>query len=116
MTLSIGAPVWGVQDIDRSVAFWTRALDYVPRDEPQSDWASLVPRDGDGVQLSLMLVSSRAEDRRRHHLDLFADDREAEVERLLGLGAGSVEWNYEEGADYVVLSDPDGNLFCVVQR
>ena len=103
MSLSIGAPVWGVQDIARGVAFWTRALDYVPRDEPQDDWASLVPRDGDGVQLSLMLVSSRAEDRRRHHLDLFADDREA-------------DWEYEEDADYVVLSDPDGNLFCVVQR
>ncbi|WP_138944805.1 VOC family protein [Plantibacter sp. M259] len=116
MSLSIGAPVWGVQDIDRSVAFWTRALDYVLRGEPQSDWASLVPRDGDGVQLSLMLVSSRAEDRRRHHLDLFTDDREAEVVRLLSLGAGSVEWEYEEDADYVVLSDPDGNLFCVVQR
>lgn len=116
MSLSIGAPVWGVQDIDRSVAFWTRALDYVLRGEPQSDWASLVPRDGDGVQLSLMLVSSRAEDRRRHHLDLFTDDREAEVVPLLGLGAGSVEWEYEEDADYVVLSDPDGNLFCVVQR
>jgi hypothetical protein len=116
MSLSIGAPVWGVQDIRQGVAFWTQALDYVPRDEPQEDWASLVPRDGDGVQLSLMRVSSPAEDRRRHHLDLFTEDREAEVERLLGLGAGPVDWDYEADADYVVLSDPDGNLFCVVQR
>jgi len=116
MSLSIGAVVWGVEDIGRSVRFWTEALGYRPREEPQDDWASLVPRDGSGVQLSLQLVSSRAEDRRRHHLDLYADDREAEVERLLGLGAGSVDWDYEEDADYIVLSDPDGNLFCVVQR
>ena len=52
---------------------------------------------------------------RRHHMDLFADDRDAEVERLLALGATRKPWNYEPGADYTVLLDPDGNPFCVVQ-
>jgi catechol 2,3-dioxygenase-like lactoylglutathione lyase family enzyme len=49
-----------------------------------------------------------------HHLDLYADDQQAEVARLIGLGASEVEWDYEDGADYVVLADPDGNRFCVV--
>jgi len=40
----------------------------------------------------------------------------AEVERLLELGAGRVDWRYPEGADYVVLADSDGNTFCVVQK
>jgi hypothetical protein len=39
----------------------------------------------------------------------------AEVERLLKLGAQHVNWRYPKGADYVVLADPDGNKFCVVQ-
>ena len=52
---------------------------------------------------------------KRHHMDLFTDDQEQEVERLLKLGADRVEWKYEPVADYVVLADPDGNTFCVVQ-
>ena len=49
---------------------------------------------------------------------LYHDTQEAmdaEVERLLRLGATRKDWNYEPDADYVVLQDPDGNPFCVVQ-
>jgi len=31
------------------------------------------------------------------------------------LGARRKPWNYEQDADYVVLEDPDGNPFCVIQ-
>jgi hypothetical protein len=65
------------------------------------------------VQLSLNKVTSAKP--KRHHLDLFTENQAGEVERLLNLGATRVEWNYEPGADYVVLADPDGNTFCVVQ-
>lgn len=83
--LEIGAVVWGVRDIPRSVAFWSAALHYRLKYPASDDWAVLVPEDGDGVQLSLSKVSSpRA---RRHHLDLFTEDQRAEVERLLALGA-----------------------------
>jgi hypothetical protein len=41
-------------------------------------------------------------------------DQPTEVERLVGLGARRVEWTYPQEADFVVLADPDGNLFCVV--
>ncbi|GAB2703694.1 VOC family protein [Microbacterium marinum] len=110
---SIYSIVWGVRDITRAVEFWTAALDYVPKREPGDDWASLVPREGTGVQLSLMLVGS--DKPQRHHLDILAEDRTAEVERLVALGATTVDdWDYEDGADYIVLRDPDGNTFCVV--
>lgn len=113
---TIGAVVWGVRDVPRAVEFWTAALDYVPRADPSDDWASLVPPEGRaGVQLSLKLTESAAP--HRHHLDLYSDDQAAEVDRLLALGASTVDdWDYEEGADYVVLTDPDGNAFCVVQK
>lgn len=50
------------------------------------------------------------------HLDLYARDQGAEVERLVALGARRVEdWPYpDEPHDFVVLQDPDGNRFCVV--
>lgn len=112
--IEIGAIVWGVTDVARAVEFWSRALDYKLKYPPSEGWAILVPREGEGVQLSLNKVSSPKA--RRHHIDLFTDDREKEVERLLALGAARKPWQYEPGADYVVLQDPDGNPFCVVQR
>ncbi|RYG32350.1 VOC family protein [bacterium] len=114
--LRIGSIVWGVKDVPSAIAFWSVALDYRPREEPSDDWAVLVPESGMGVQLAIKLVSSEAKDRQRHHLDLYALDQTAEVERLIGLGAQRVEWRYEEDADYVVLADPDGNRFCVVGK
>jgi hypothetical protein len=41
-------------------------------------------------------------------------DLQTEVERFIALGAQRVEWEYPPDADFVVLADPDGNLFCVI--
>jgi catechol 2,3-dioxygenase-like lactoylglutathione lyase family enzyme len=114
--LSIGSIVWGVRDVPGAIQFWCEALDYRPLREPSDDWAILVPNEGQGVQLAISIVSSDAESHQRHHLDLYADDQQAEVQRLLGIGARRVEWRYPENADYVVLADPDGNKFCIVQK
>ena len=114
--LKVGSVVWGVRDVPRAVAFWCAALRYRPHEEPDDDWAVLVSTDGNGVQLAVKLVTSEAHSHRRHHLDLYASDQAAEVERLIALGAARVDWRYDPGADYVVLEDPDGNRFCVVQK
>lgn len=51
----------------------------------------------------------------RIHVDLYSDDREAEVQRLTGLGATEIPWdNRPPDADYVVMADPEGNRFCVI--
>lgn len=56
--------------------------------------------------------------RPRLHLDLHvadATEQAHEVSRLLELGATRVQWDgYPEDPDFVVLADPDGNRFCVV--
>jgi catechol 2,3-dioxygenase-like lactoylglutathione lyase family enzyme len=114
--LRIGSIVWGVRDVKRAIAFWSEALGYRPLRPPSEDWAILVPKEGPGVQLAITVVSSDAESHQRHHLDLYAADQAAEVDRLLRLGARRVAWRYPEGADYVVLADPDGNTFCVVRK
>jgi len=114
--LRIGSIVWGVRDVPRAIAFWCAALGYRPLREPTEDWAILVPVSDGGVQIAITQVSSQAQDHQRHHLDLYADDQAGEVARLLALGAVRVDWRYPEGADYIVLADPDGNRFCVVQK
>lgn len=111
--LKIGAINWGVRDIHRGVKFWSDALNYKLRREADVNFAILVPKDGEGTQLSLNKVTS--DKPKRHHMDLFAHDQAGEVERLLNLGATRVDWKYEPGADYTVLADPDGNTFCVIQ-
>ncbi|GAB1315616.1 VOC domain-containing protein [Madurella fahalii] len=116
MPLTIGSIVWGVHDVTRAINFWCAALNYKPLREPDVDWAILVPVEGPGPQLAIDLITFGTQPRQRHHLDLYAEDQEAEVERLLGIGATRVEREYPEGADYVVLVDPDGNRFCVVDK
>ena len=51
----------------------------------------------------------------RIHLDLYAEDQAAEVERLKALGATEVHWDKRPAdADYVIMADPEGNRFCVI--
>lgn len=115
----LGIPVVGVTDLPRAVAFWTEALDLVATGEWASEtWRTLSHADGSGRALGLMVSGSPPEPRPRLHLDLFAETAEeqrAEAERLIGLGARAVDWDlYPPDPDFVVLADPDGNLFCVV--
>lgn len=114
--LRIGSVVVNVGDVPAATAFWTQALGYEPRYEPEPDWVILQARDGSGPNLSLNLGETRPAAVPHIHLDLYADDQAAEVERLLALGARRVEgWPYpDEAYDYVVLEDPDGNRFCVI--
>jgi catechol 2,3-dioxygenase-like lactoylglutathione lyase family enzyme len=114
--IRIGSIVWGTRDVGRAVEFWCQALNYKPLREPSEDWAILVPAAGEGQQLAIKLVTSDPETHQRHHLDLYASDQKAEVERLLSIGARRVDWRYPVQADYVVLADPDGNTFCVVHK
>ncbi|GAA4793888.1 hypothetical protein GCM10023231_22790 [Olivibacter ginsenosidimutans] len=114
MNLKILSIVWGVKNIDTAIAFWCEALNYKLKRKPEVDFAILIPKNGQGLQLSLKLTTS--DKPKRHHIDLITQDQKAEVERLIKLGATTIEhWEYEEDADYIVLLDPDGNSFCVVQ-
>ncbi|MGI8332381.1 VOC family protein [Actinomadura scrupuli] len=117
--LSIGTIVLGVEDVRRAADFWSEALGYVPRDdEVKDDWTVLMPAVGSGVQLALDVSETPVQEYPRVHLDLYAGDaadQAAEVERLISLGASRVDWDlYPEDPDFVVLADPDGNRFCVI--
>jgi catechol 2,3-dioxygenase-like lactoylglutathione lyase family enzyme len=114
--LNIGTIVLGAADVRRAADFWTRALGYVLRDGAvQDDWTVLVPADGSGPGLALGLSTTPVQERPRVHLDLYAADQAAEVERLVALGAERVAWDlYPDDPDFVVLADPEGNRFCVI--
>jgi catechol 2,3-dioxygenase-like lactoylglutathione lyase family enzyme len=115
--LTIGTIVLGVNDVARSTDFWHAALGYVPREPGDGTWVTLAPASGFGALLSLMLSETPVQDHPRIHLDLYAEDQAAEVERLVSLGARRVDWDlYPDDPDFIVLEDPDGNRFCVIDR
>ncbi len=105
--LRIGAVVLNVADTDISGSFWASALRY---DQQPHNTAFLAPGKGQGPRLHL-------DQNDRTHLDLWVDTEEeqlAEVDRLIALGAARVDWQYPDDADFVVLADPGGTLFCVI--
>jgi catechol 2,3-dioxygenase-like lactoylglutathione lyase family enzyme len=113
--LRVGSIVLRVDDLERQADFWTAALDYVRREETSDDFMLLRPRDGVGPNISLDRVRANLQIPPRIHLDLYAEDQAAEVRRLLALGASEVHWDKRPpDADYVILADPEGNRFCVV--
>jgi Glyoxalase-like domain len=106
--------------------FWAAALDgyaVAPYDDAEmarlrangiydveDDPMVLVERaDGAGPRLFFQLVPEPKTVKNRVHLDLLADDRDAEVRRLIDLGARVLA----EHDSFLVLADPEGNEFCV---
>jgi catechol 2,3-dioxygenase-like lactoylglutathione lyase family enzyme len=113
--LKVGSIVIRVDDLEQQKAFWTAALDYVAREGDDDDFALLRPKGGIGPNVSLDRVRSTLQIPPRIHLDLYAEDQAAEVARLIGLGASEVHWDKRPpDADYVILADPEGNRFCVI--
>jgi catechol 2,3-dioxygenase-like lactoylglutathione lyase family enzyme len=117
--LRLGTVVLGVEDVERAVTFWSAALGYRPvRFESSNDFTILVPPSGEGTRVAVQRSDTPAQSHPRAHIDLIVDDateQQAEIERLIGLGAHRVDWDsYPSDPDFVVLADPDGNRFCVV--
>jgi catechol 2,3-dioxygenase-like lactoylglutathione lyase family enzyme len=114
--MRIGSIVIRCYEFDKMLAFWQQALNYVPREPAKGGWVVLRDPAGRGPNMSLDKVPGRRSGKRsRLHLDLYTNHRQREVERLIRLGATRYPWRYRPGDDFVVLEDPDGNLFCVVQ-
>jgi len=111
----VGSIVIRVDDLELQKDFWAKALDYVPGEGGDDDFAQLRPRDGVGPNVSLDRVNSTVHVPPRIHLDLYTENQAGEVERLKALGAREVRWDKRPpDADYVILEDPEGNRFCVI--
>lgn len=117
--LRLGSVVLGASDVGRAVRFWSAALDLdvVTFEHADDEFTILRPKSGEGTRLAVHRSDEPAHARPRVHVDLVvdtADEQRSEVARLVGLGATRPDWTYPVDADFVVLADPDGNRFCVV--
>ena len=100
-------------DLEALAAFWSAALHYRRSPLDAEGYVALEPFAGEGIPLTLQRVPEPKRAKNRLHLDLLVDDVEAEVERLLGLGARRLEEHAAYGTRWSVLADPEANEFCV---
>ena len=114
MTLRLGSTVINCADITLMTDFWSQALDLAPLSSAEDDNFRVLR--GEHGSLSLQLSRTPVSARDQMHLDLYSDDQTAEVKRLVGLGARIVRHNRHPDDDYVVMTDPEGNEFCVCAR
>ena len=98
----------------RLAGFWREALDYRPF-YADANLAVLVPKEEGGSPLLLQAVPEPKAGKNRMHLDIVADDLEAEVHRLRELGARRIDEGVQSlgGIRWVRMSDPELNEFCV---
>jgi hypothetical protein len=92
--------------------WWAEALGWVVVDE-EDDMIEIRPAPDVLPGLLFGAVSDRKVVKNRLHLDFRPDDRDAEVERMLGLGATRADVGQGDET-WVVLADPEGNEFCVL--
>jgi len=96
-------------------AFWIEALDAKIMHEIDNEYLILGPANK-SVLLGLQRVSEAKSGKNRVHLDLRAEDRAAEVQRMVGLGATVVDEHVMPGFAWTVLTDPAGNEFCIASE
>jgi predicted enzyme related to lactoylglutathione lyase len=111
MAIRLGSTVINCADMERMTRFWSQALHLAPSSDAEGDDFRVLR--GEHVNLSLQLARTPVSGRDQMHLDLYSDDQAGEVERLAGLGATVVRHHEDPEDDYVVMTDPEGNEFCV---
>jgi predicted enzyme related to lactoylglutathione lyase len=103
-------------DCERVAQFWCAVLGWevLDRDEEEGDVEIGSP--DERIRLLFLPVSEAKTIKNRIHLDVHAvdGDQEAEVERLIGLGATHAQVGQTGDESWIVLADPEGNEFCVL--
>jgi predicted enzyme related to lactoylglutathione lyase len=103
-------------DLPGLARFWTRALGWNILSEREREIV-IGPDENAPVGICFMPVTEAKTVKNRVHLDLTteAEDRDAEIERLLALGARRADIGQTGAESWAVLADPEGNEFCVVR-
>lgn len=107
-TINIDVPAC---DAEATVAFWSAALGATPLETRMPQYTILQH----AADPNRLVIQTIEEGRAGVHFDVHTDDLDAEIDRLVGLGATLVDaqWKDHPGR-WVVMRDPAGNEFCLV--
>ena len=115
MTLALNHIVVDCEDAGRLAEFWSGVLGRPVQAGADAE-AAFIAEGAPGEQGWLFFrVPEKKTAKNRMHVDFLSDDREAEVLRLVGLGAALVSDHDQWNTRWSVLQDPDGNEFCIAQ-
>ena len=120
MACRISELVLKCRDPELLAQFWCDVLDFVVLDRAAWGLGEVGPRAGvGGLQPTIILLPGDPgpDDRPRLHIDVNATDRDqdAELERLLALGARPADVGQSGEESWHVLADPEGNVFCLLR-
>ena len=103
-------------DLRAQGEFWAQVLSWRVLSVRERE-VVIGPDENAPVGMCFMPVNGPKTSKNRLHLDLTtgAEDREAEIVRIIGLGARRVDIGQTGRESWVVLADPEGNEFCVVR-
>ena len=103
-------------DLPKLARFWTQALGWQVLSERERE--IVIGTDENApVGICFMPVTDQKIVKNRVHLDITteAQDRDQEIDRLLGLGAQRVDVGQTGKESWTVMADPEGNEFCVIR-
>jgi len=113
VTITLHNVTLDCDDPQKVASFWSAALGRPIDPDPSDGFVSIGIGDASQTGWFFIKVPEHKQVKNRAHFDLHADDRDAEVARLLGLGATKVGDYDEYGARWTTLQDVEGNEFCV---
>jgi predicted enzyme related to lactoylglutathione lyase len=116
MPVALHHIVIDARDLPRLARFWSQALGWPVLSEREREIV-IGPDASAPIGICLMPSADDKVVKNRVHLDLTAsaEDRDAEIERLVSLGARHVDVGQTGDESWTVLADPEGNEFCVVR-
>jgi catechol 2,3-dioxygenase-like lactoylglutathione lyase family enzyme len=101
-------------DPDKLAEFWSALLD-VPIEHRTDDEVHLARQPRRGVAVAFQRVPDPTDGKNRLHLDLLVKDLPTARTRAIDLGAREVSEHERDGFHWIVVADPDGNRFCLIQ-
>ena len=117
MTCRLRALCFDAHDPSRLARFWASVLGWEMAGDPQ-DGIALLPGDDTGFRIRFLPAQEPKTGQNQMHFDLtstsLADQRQT-VARSLGLGARHIDVGQRPEEGHVVLADPEGNEFCVIE-
>ncbi len=118
MTCDLFALCFEAKDPLRLARFWGGVLGWEMTDDRRDDGAALLPSDDTGFRIRFPASQDEKASQNRMHFDLTStslQDQQQTVARSLGLGARHIDIGQSPDEGHVVLADPEGNEFCIIE-
>jgi predicted enzyme related to lactoylglutathione lyase len=118
MTSDLFALCFVAKDPLRVARFWGGVLGWELADDRRDDGVALLPSDDTGFRIRFAASQAEKIGQNRMHFDLTStsvDDQKQTVAKALALGARHTDVGQRGDEGHVVLADPEGNEFCVIE-